>query len=174
MVHSFLDALVVSLSEMKDRRYLSGNQYRKFTPLQIFVRYISKRKSECWIWIGPVNEKGYGYFRCRGTYYTAHRFSWMHHYGEIPSGLQVMHHCDNRPCVNPYHLTIGTPQDNSTDMVKKGRSAKRFLHSQARKDITLNDIQVLRLIGKTYREIQQLLQCSNRVILNRLKWSTWQ
>lgn len=80
----------------------------------------------CWEWIGYKNNKGKGYGKCwfenRKEY--AHRASWIIHFGLIPKGLYVCHKCDNKGCVNPNHLFIGTHQDNVTDMVKKDRSAR--------------------------------------------------
>lgn len=79
---------------------------------------------ECWDWIAGVGGPGYGELNLgrRGLgMVTAHRFSYELHKGAIPEGLCVMHSCDNRRCVNPSHLSLGTLNDNNQDAIAKGR-----------------------------------------------------
>ncbi len=77
----------------------------------------------CWLWTGNVNSKGYGVIwidQAERAY--AHRVSWELHHGPIPDGMLVLHHCDNPPCVNATKcLFLGTPADNTADMMSKGR-----------------------------------------------------
>lgn len=73
--------------------------------------------------MGSRNPNGYAFIRDNGKQIYVHRFSYQIHFGPIPAGLYICHHCDNPSCVRPDHLFLGTPQDNVDDMIRKGRMA---------------------------------------------------
>lgn len=75
----------------------------------------------CWEFMGGRKASGYGSFWYRGKVHSAHRVAWMIFKGDIPAKKLIMHKCDNRSCVNPDHLAVGTHLDNTTDMMQKGR-----------------------------------------------------
>lgn len=78
--------------------------------------------SGCWLFTAGCNHGGYGRVRdASGRMVKAHRVSYEHFKGPIPLQMFVMHACDVPCCCNPDHLTIGTPKDNTSDMVRKGR-----------------------------------------------------
>ena len=84
------------------------------------------QKNQCWNWIGKTISAGYGMVLHDGMQRSSHRFSYEMHKGDIPSGLVILHSCDNRRCVNPDHLTAGTQSQNMRDMVQKGRGRNQF------------------------------------------------
>jgi hypothetical protein len=78
----------------------------------------------CWPWRARLDGDGYGVFSVDGESQRAHRLMYEREVGPIPAGMVVRHRCDNRPCVNPSHLLVGTPQDNNRDAVERERQAR--------------------------------------------------
>ena len=80
--------------------------------------------SGCWLWTGRVARNGYGTWGGgrSGERISAHRLAWQEANGPVPDGLQVLHRCDVRCCVNPEHLFLGTARENTRDMMAKGRA----------------------------------------------------
>ena len=87
----------------------------------------------CWEWSG-ARSRGYGYINSRYAKQQAHRVSWVLHFGAIPDGLLVCHHCDNKPCVRPDHLYLGTIADNTRDAGERGLMSKGTARHNARLD----------------------------------------
>lgn len=84
----------------------------------------------CWIWTGAPDKDGYGFLMVRPgdgkvSVVKAHRMAYEREYGPIPSGLCVLHRCDNPACVRPSHLFLGTQLDNLADMRAKGRAVEQ-------------------------------------------------
>lgn len=153
---------------------------------------IPEDKSQCWIWIACLSKNGYGKIgdgpRDSNKTLVASRVSWELHRGTIPDGKFVLHHCDNRKCVNPDHLWIGDSRDNILDCIKKGRrfvartrtemielGMIRFGESHPQSKLTEGDVKEIRSIGGavSQRELGIRFGVEQTVISAILLRKTW-
>lgn len=131
---------------------------------------------ECWGWRAYRNPAGYGTFwdKTRARSIHAQRVAWELTTGlRQPKGLQICHSCDNRECVNPQHLFIGTAKDNSDDAAKKGRIARgERLHSKLKE----SDVVVCREMvrqGRTVASLAREYGVSGVTMLDAVKGTNW-
>lgn len=90
-----------------------------------------KQAGECWLWGGSVRPPGYGQFSInKRTSVSAHRFSYSVYNGNIPHGMNVLHNCDVKNCVNPNHLALGTHKQNTKEGWERGRMPFRKLRPE--------------------------------------------
>lgn len=136
----------------------------------------------CWQWQGPRFPKGYGHCSISKSMQLAHRAAWIFAYDSIPSGMHVLHHCDNPPCVNPAHLFLGTNADNMADRNAKGRTfagprpwlRSRPNLSRAKLDASqVLEIRAMRSAGIRQREIAAKFGVGVKNIEHITRRATW-
>ena len=117
-----------------ERRASPGRQRLRDTPderfsrlralFEVRVQRGARPVTDCWHFVGDRDSNGYSIFWYEGRTTKAHRVSAALVVGPIPPSVVVRHQCHNRACVNPYHLLLGSPADNSRDMLEAGRQAR--------------------------------------------------
>jgi hypothetical protein len=120
------------------------NLNRPLTAAEKFRAHV-KKGDGCREWTGSLATAGYGRVNLGGRRrILAHRLSYELHVGPVPAGLFVRHHCDNRSCVNPAHLFLGTNQDNMDDMWAKGRGPDPRGERNGRAKVTAVQVAAIR------------------------------
>jgi len=136
-----------------------------------------KGKDDCWEWQGWINR--YGYYairltRTKAMNFEAHRISYFLTHGQLPENMVVCHTCDNRICVNPSHLFLGTYQDNSSDMVRKGRQViGENVKGAKLSETSVREIRKLLKDGVTKYRISKIFGVSPETITFVQKRATW-
>lgn len=149
----------------------SDGRFKSTAPGEYFrSRYVVDEKTGCWNWTGTVFVKsGYGVFKCREIRkngLNASRASWMLHYGD-PGKKFVCHMCDNRLCVNPDHLFLGSAKDNMQDCSAKGRMNKGADRPQSK--LTDDKVALMRSMrrdGFTYSALARMFKVSRSGAFN--------
>ena len=129
---------------------------------------------ECWNWLGYKDRDGRGQFKFAGKKVQAHRFMWEIEVDAIPEGMHVLHTCDNPSCVNPYHLWLGTNDDNIADKVKKGRQSKGETIKQSK--LTTEEVIVIRKMhkeGSSLGYLADVFGVSKPTICEIVNYKTW-
>lgn len=123
-----------------------------------------KGPTECWEWQLGKSDWGYGRFYPGKLKFLAHKFAYEVTKGPVPSGLYVLHSCDNRLCCNPAHLRAGTHLDNMRDMTDRGRARGPSRNPSARK-LSAEQVERIRCAqGKTNLQLSKLYGVSENVI----------
>lgn len=151
--------------------YILGDDNARFDS---YVELIPE--TSCHWWAGNSSSNGYGSIRIEGKHALAHRYAYARAHGPIPKGegyhgTVVMHTCDNKLCVNPEHLVLGSQSSNLDDMVKKGRGAKGVKSGKAK--LTESDIARIRFGGESTSHLASALGVGCNAILCVRTRKTW-
>lgn len=148
-----------------------------------FWLYVDKKsEGECWEWTGGRDTQGYGLFFINNKYRCekAHRVSAWLSGKRFGNGLNVCHHCDNPPCVNPKHLFLGTRKDNIRDCISKNRLTRgnKSGVNNPRSIINELDVKTIRffysmgsILQRELGEMFGLTQTAVSLIVRNKNWS---
>lgn len=145
----------------------------KSIPTKLFSRF-QVNDNGCWLYSGVRNSYGYGIVDVAGKKLRAHRLSFEICFGPIPEDKIVCHKCDTPECFNPFHLFLGTHQDNIADKVQKNRTIYGSSHPRAKLDeASVKIIREARRYGYRRREIGGYFKISLSVLDKVISKKTW-
>lgn len=161
-----------------ERNYNGGSPESRLSlrneDVETRLRHYTRREGDCLVWVGRRNKDGYGQITVEGKSMLAHRMAYMIWSGPIAAGQVVRHRCDNPPCIDPAHLELGAPIDNSRDMVQRGRSTYGSRNASAR----LNETAVAAIrsaldAGQPQRAIAREFGCGQSTVSRIARGASW-
>lgn len=140
-------------------------------------KYVAGSKKSCWEWKAGKFMTGYG-MAClrRGNRKTflAHRLAWIiHNKRDVPEKHFICHSCDNRSCVNPYHLRAGTGAANNADTIKRGRGNRKLGSECSWSKITEKDVRYIRASGLKQVELAKKFGLKQSTVCNIMTRKIW-
>ena len=128
----------------------------------------------CWEWTAAPTTGGYGRFWMNGKSIDAHRAAWIIKFGSIPRALCVCHQCDNKMCVRPSHLFLGTRAENQADMKAKGRSARGSRNAKTKLSVhAVLRIRKFSRDGRSQHSLARLFNVSRSCIAHIVRRDNW-
>lgn len=131
--------------------------------LRLLEKYKVAKSTNCWEWTGTFANSGYGQLKVFGRMVSAHRYSYELHNGHIPDGMCVLHQCDNKTCINPDHLTLGTHAENLREAAERGLMPTGEAHPNFGKPRPFEQYRKqckpVIVKGKKYRSINHAERC---------------
>lgn len=123
----------------------------------------------CWLWNGSKYKNGYGWLKVFGAVVSAHRYSYELHNGPIPNGLEILHSCDVKECINPSHLIAGTHSQNMKDasargLIRKGKDHPMYGKKNPRPKQS-NRVLVLGLEYQSQKDAERSLGLGSGTVL---------
>ena len=131
------------------------------------------KQTGCWIWVGHIGSRGYGRIKVNRKTKSAHRVSYELFVGEIPDGMFVCHSCDTPACVNPDHLFLGTPKENSADMMRKWRDLQRIGEHCSTAKLTTEQAKAISASSVPVKEIAKEFGLSLSAVYRIRSGKTW-
>lgn len=146
--------MTLTAKEIKDRIWRGKSTVERFFEKVNKQGPIPKHKPElgrCWLYTGCIDNGGYGRATIADEGWVSHRIAWVLEFGDVPKGLYILHKCDNRKCVNPFHLFLGTYRDNILDAMEKGRWVSVNGEDVGTSKLTAKQVKQIRLL---YRDTE--------------------
>ncbi|CAK0742246.1 hypothetical protein CCP3SC1AL1_1170020 [Gammaproteobacteria bacterium] len=159
------------IKDRKDEKILNTDKNR-------FLSYVSlPNETGCMLWMGVVGNCGYGqFFLLNKKHMRPHRMAYQYFKGRLTKEMFVCHHCDQKLCLSPDHLFLGTPQENMTDMINKKRDIKAKGSKHYLSKLNDNDILNIRKLrgeGKTYLDISKIYNVHMQNIASIIQGRSW-
>jgi hypothetical protein len=171
--------------EMCNKHYLrkrrgkpiAKKSWQELSPKERLNKFIQiDSETNCWIWIGAKNRKGYGSIHFNGKTRISHRLAYELYIGEITDEKLVCHHCDRPACCNPSHLFLGTNLDNSNDKFSKNRFNPNFGEKNGNSKLSTSEvIEIKKMLtyGKKLVEIAKMFNITPENLSEIKKGKTW-